>query len=360
MDTAFFGAFNWYGFLMATGILLGVVAAYITARKRGIDGDVIFTVLLIALPLAILGARCYHVFFDVLAGNKWTFTKFIGLDDGGLAGLAIYGALFGTMIALGIYHAWSHRKKNPPENRVTFFQLADIAFTFMLIGQAIGRWGNYTNEEAYGYVVTNPTWQWFPFAVFIEKDNQWHYAMFFYESLWNFIGFCVIFYFYIGRHKSFDGFNFACYCIYYGTGRSWIEAIRDDGDVLMLGSMRVSLLVSLLFVVAGIAIIATHIALAKKSGKKIFILVDKDKLDDSYYGYENTKIAHPMPGALEPIFGKKKKDEDYYVDDNGVVVKTDGDRDNAAVPKEDKKSRAKVSSSKETEPSDEYKDEWDD
>ena len=74
MMNAFLSAFNWYGFLIATGIVLGVVGAYFVAKRRGMEGDVIIDMIVICLPLAILGARIYHVVFDVLAGNEWTLS----------------------------------------------------------------------------------------------------------------------------------------------------------------------------------------------------------------------------------------------------------------------------------------------
>lgn len=364
MMNAFISAFNWYGLIIACGITLGVVGAYFAAKHRGMEGDVVVDMIIICLPLAIIGARIYHVVFDMMAGGHWTFKRFLGLEDGGLAGLAIYGGLLGSIAGAGLFHLWRNRKKLPQDKRVSFWQIMDLGFTFIMLGQVIGRWGNYANQEGYGYVITDPAWQWFPFGVFIEKDQQWHLSMFLYESVWNLVGFGVLLYFYLGRHKSFDGFNFACYAIWYGLGRSWIEAIRDDGDVLMLGSMRVSIFVSILFVIAGIAIIATHIIRAKKAGKKVFIFADQKKLSDEYFGYEKTKLAHPMPDIV--FFKDRKKraaesGEDIMVDESGVVIKLDkaaarGDAEpaNAQTARSTKEAKPVVA-----EPEEEYEDKWD-
>ena len=363
MSNAFIGAFNWYGFIIATGIVLSIVGCYFAAKHRGLEGDIVIAMLICCLPLAIIGARCYHVFFDVIAGNSWSFKKFIGLEDGGLAGLAIYGGLFGSIAGAGIFRLWRNRKKLPENKRVSFWQIMDLGFTFMILGQAIGRWGNFANGEDYGHIITDPAWQWFPFGLFINKDQSWHYALFFYESLWNVIGFGILLYLYLGRHKSFDGFNFACYGIYYGLGRTWLEAIRDDGDVLMLGGARVSLLVSIGFMLAGAAIIITHIVRAKKAGKKIFICVDRSKLNDEYFGYEKTKLAHPMPDIVffKDRKNKKPDKEEIVVDESGVAIKVDNTQDNTDGEKTEKQKVKEVSEKSSVQASEvKYEDKWDD
>lgn len=323
ISNAFIGAFdNWYGLLLATGITLSVVGAYFTARHRGMEGDVIIDMIIICLPLAIIGARVYHVVFDMLAGNSWTFAEFCGFSDGkfkGLAGLAIYGGLIGAIIGAGLFHLLKNRNKVPKNKRVSFFQIADVGFVFVLLGQVIGRWGNFANGEAYGEIIENTALQWSPFGMYVK--GEWRYSIWFYESLWNLIGFGILLYLYLGKRKSFDGFVFAMYCIYYGMGRIWIEAIRVN-DVLMLGGARVSVLVSVFFVIAGVAIIVTHCVMARRAGKKIFIFAERKKLGSSYYGYEKTKIAHPMPDI---VFFKdrknKKKGDDIIVDKSGLAIR---------------------------------------
>ena len=227
---------NWYGFIIACGIVICVVGAYFTARRRGIEGDIVIDIIIFCLPLAILGARTYFVIFDTIDGGHWDFPKFIGITDGGLSGLAIYGGLIGATIGAILLTLWKNRKKNPVDKRISFIQLLDLGFTFIILGQAIGRWGNFCNNEAYGYVVSNPSQQWFPFAVPVinvhhtscpgveafANPDSWHYATFFYESMWNLIGFGLMLYIYLGKRKSFDGFSFACYCIYYVLGRAWL------------------------------------------------------------------------------------------------------------------------------------------
>lgn len=310
---------------MATGIVAGVVGAYFAAKRHGMEGDAIIDMILICLPLAILGARIYHVVFETIDpnGHNWTFAEFCGFSDGefvGLSGLAIYGGLLGSIAGAGIFHLVKNRKSLPVEKHVSFWQIMDVGFAFIMLGQVIARWGNFTNGECYGEVITNPAFQWAPIGM--QVDGVWRTSIWFYESLWNFFGFFVLLYLYLGKRKSFDGFVFACYSLIYGIGRTWIESIRVN-DVLMLGGMRVSVFVSVLFIIAGVAIILTHIIRAKKLGKKIFIFVDQKKLNDDYLDYEKTKLAHPMPD----VDGKKKKKQEIVVDNNGVAVRVDAESD---------------------------------
>ena len=120
----------------------------------------------------------------------------------------------------------------------------------LILGQAIGRWGNYVNQEAYGYTITDPKWQWFPAAVFIEADGKWHMATFFYESLWNFIVFVFLMYYRKRRKETGEVFLF--YLILYSFGRFFIEGLRTDS--LYIGTTRVSQLLSAVLFVVGIGI----------------------------------------------------------------------------------------------------------
>ena len=297
------GGFNWYGFLIGLGMVVCIVIAYYMSVKRGYDKDLVFDICVVCIPLAIVGARLYYVIFDIIGGgHTWTFKQVLGIGSGGLAGLAIYGGLIGAVIGGLIVHLWKRNK--PLEKKATFLQMADLAFTVIILGQAIGRWGNFANQEAYGQLVTDPSLQWFPYAVHIEGAAEgWYQATFFYESFCNLIGFALLMWLYNGRRKSFDGFSFCVYCIYYGIVRFFIEGLRSDSLYLIPDVLRVSQLLSALIAIGGAAGILVHIYLAKSRGKKPFLLVDKDKLGPEYLGYEESILSHPNDYSHE----EKKK-----------------------------------------------------
>lgn len=294
----FLSAFNWYGLIIGLAMAICIVCAYFTASRRGIDGDILISGAIICIPLAIVFARIYYVVFDLIDpnGQDWTFAKFIGIDDNGLSGLAIFGGLIGTAIGLFFLKLWRKRQKDP-RNHVRYLQLLDLVFTFVILGQSIGRWGNFANQEAYGNLITNPALQWFPIGVFIDAKGAWYQATFFYESMWNLIGFGFLIWVYLNPKKlrSFDGFSFALYMIYEGIGRCWIEGLRSDSLWLVPGVIRISQLIAGLMIAFGVIYIGIHIYRAKKAKKKVFIFVKEELLCSDYFEYEKTKIYMPMP-----------------------------------------------------------------
>jgi hypothetical protein len=165
-------------------------------------------------------------------------------------------------------------------------QIFDVFIILVILGQVIGRWGNFANGEAYGNPVTDPSWQWFPYA--IKKNGAYFQATFFYESFFNLIGFGIMLWMYLGKRRSFDGSIFSFYCLWYGLVRLFIEGLRSDSLYLWQGGLRVSQLVSVMLILLGIGLIAYHIYMAKKSGKKPMLFVDKSLLNEDYYDYDRT------------------------------------------------------------------------
>lgn len=227
-----------YGLIIAIGMLIGIIVAVKNAKFRNITADDIYTVALYALPLAIIGARLYYVAFPpegVVYNNFW---EIINIKNGGLA---IYGGVIGG--AVGVVLFCLIHKKN-------FLNVADVAVVCLILGQAIGRWGNFTNQEAFGYQVLNPAWQWFPFAVYIEQTGSWHLATFFYESFCNFIIFAILM---IAIRKiNTKGVITSLYFILYGIVRFFIEPLRMDSLYIEGTLIRVSQLLSGVFVFCGI------------------------------------------------------------------------------------------------------------
>jgi len=212
-----------YGLLIALGVLAAVIYMSRESKRLSLPADLAVDVALWAVPPAVVFARLYYVAFtwDYYRADLLAILRFWE------GGLAIYGGVLGG--ALGVF-LLSRRRK------LSFALLADLVAPGLLLAQAIGRWGNFFNREAYGLAVTNPAWQFFPVAVFV--DGQWHLAAFLYESLWNLAGFFLLLRLRGPCAQKGKGTLFLWYLIWYGLGRMMIEGLRTDS--LMLGSLRVS------------------------------------------------------------------------------------------------------------------------
>ena len=256
---------KFYGIIMACAMLIGVVLACVNGKKKGFKNDDIILLACYVLPLSIVGARIYYVLFSLDSyTNFWDIFK---IWEGGLA---IYGGVIGGALGMGLY-CLIHKKN--------FLKLADVVVPSLILGQALGRWGNFFNQEAYGYAVTNKNLQWFPFAVYIEADSTWHLATFFYESIWNLIVFAVLMLvFYKGKKIQENGIIMSLYLILYGAGRVFIEGLRTDS--LYLGSIRVSQLLSGLLIVFGVCYIITIYAI-KFNKKRKSLQSEKSQSSDT-------------------------------------------------------------------------------
>ncbi len=230
-----------YGVTSALAYFMGVLITCLIAKKRGFKFDDILTLACYVIPLAIIGARVYYVLFRLDLYKN--FVDVLKIWEGGLA---FYGGMIGGAIGVGIY-CLIHKKN--------FLALIDLIAVAMILSQSLGRWGNFFNQEAYGTKVSDPKWQWFPFAVYIENFGEWHLATFFYESLWNLATFAVLITLLYKVKFKANGMVAAYYLVWYGTGRFFIEGLRTDS--LYWGSVRVSQLLSGIFVAIGLAYIIT-------------------------------------------------------------------------------------------------------
>ena len=242
---------KFYGVLIASAMLMSVFLVQYLAKKRGMNPDDIIVLALIVIPFSILGARLYYCIFS---DTDYTFKTFWQIRNGGLA---IYGGIIGGIIAILIFCAYKRDAK-------LIIKLFDVIVPALILSQAIGRWGNFFNQEAYGNLVTNPKWQWFPFAVKIDTYGgyEWHLATFFYESMWDLIGFVLLMVAFFKTKKL--GTTTAIYLTYYGIGRMWIEGLRTDS--LYWGPLRVSQWLSVILVVIGLSILVYNY-INKQKGK---------------------------------------------------------------------------------------------
>ena len=222
----------WYGIIICAGFILA--ALYVNSRTKdfGITSDNLTDCLIICVPLGIICARIYYVVFE------WGYYaqhpgEIIAIWKGGIA---IYGGIIGTLIGLFVY---SRVKK------LSLASLCDLAAFGLLIGQCIGRWGNFVNGEAHGGPTT------LPWGMTIDGQSMVH-PTFLYESLWNLAGF-VLLHFY-SKKRRFKGEIALLYAAWYGAGRAWIEGLRTDS--LYIGSVRVSQLLAIISCVAAIAVLA--------------------------------------------------------------------------------------------------------
>ncbi len=227
-----FGFISVYGLLIASAVLTAVLYMRSQEERLSLPKDISVDFALWALPIGILGARIYYCVFN-WARYASDPVSVLYIWQGGLA---IYGGIIGGAVGMLLL---ARRRKLPIP------ALLDLAAPALLLAQAIGRWGNFFNQEAYGADVTDPGLQFFPYAVMAQ--GRWVQATFFYESAWDLTGFLIL---HLLRKKTKRrGSLFLLYLIWYGTGRFFIEGLRTDS--LMWGSVRVSQALSLILVVVG-------------------------------------------------------------------------------------------------------------
>ena len=217
-----------YGVMIALGLILAVAYGLWQKKRYGLNEDQILDGVLIIVPIAIVCARLYYCIFEweTYAANP---IEIFYIWKGGIA---IYGAVIGAMISAAIYCKI---------RKMSILATLDITVLGFLIGQSIGRWGNFFNREAVGYLGDNLNW-FLKMGLFNEVTGQYEYfhPTFLYESVWNAIGLVALHFF--SKHRKYDGQIALLYCAWYGLGRTFIEGLRMDS--LYIGPFRVSQLLS--------------------------------------------------------------------------------------------------------------------
>ena len=243
--TVFGWKIYWYGVIIAVGFLLAVIYSVKHAKEFGLTEDDVIDTLIWAVPLGIIGARLYYVVFyrDAAGANPYfdgynDLRDIVAIWEGGLA---IYGGVIGGVIGLAI----ATRMK-----KISSRAMLDVISFGLLIGQAIGRWGNFTNREAHGVETTAP---WRMGLVYSYKTFYYH-PTFLYESLWNVLGFLLL-HFVMKKRRKFDGQLFLCYLAWYGLGRLFIEGLRTDSLYVGSTNLRVSQLLAGLTCLFAVALI---------------------------------------------------------------------------------------------------------
>lgn len=232
----------WYSILILTGVILGYNIIINYCKKINFSTSVIIDMLYYLVIWAIIGARVYYVVFNMHVFED----DLLGIFKIWNGGIAIYGAIIAGTIYIA-YYCYKHK--------LNFIRVLDIFSLSLLLGQAIGRWGNFFNSEAYGGITTFETLKSLCIPEFIIRgmyiDGAYRQPTFLYESLWCLIG-VIMLWFIRKKYYNVDGKQICFYLMWYGMGRFFIEGLRSDS--LYIGNFRVSQLVSILIVVIGIVL----------------------------------------------------------------------------------------------------------
>jgi phosphatidylglycerol:prolipoprotein diacylglycerol transferase len=222
---------HWYGFIIAMGIVVAVLLSQLEARRLRINPEIFLDGVMWGVPISIICARLYYVIFE------WDKYADRPLDAFKIweGGLAIHGAIIGAILTIYIFHR---------KTKLSFFKLADITVPCILIAQAIGRWGNFINQEAHGGPVTKEFLQSLQLPSFIIDQmlikGVYYHPTFLYESMWNLLGFLVLIY--LWRRNLYQGEVFLTYLVWYSVGRFFVEGLRTDS--LMLGDLKMAQVIS--------------------------------------------------------------------------------------------------------------------
>ena len=271
--TVFGISIAYYGVIIAVGMLAGILLATYEAKRTGQNPDDYFDLAIIAIICSVIGARLYYVIFswDLYKDNLWSI---LNLRQGGLA---IYGGVIAAIITAVVF---------AKVKGLSFPRLADTAGLGLILGQIIGRWGNFFNREAFGGYTDGLLAMQLPVSAVRDSDISKELAehiveiggvsyiqvhpTFLYESLWNLMGLCLLF-FVVRRVRRFDGELFLCYLGWYGLGRFWIEGLRTDSLYLFGTGIRVSQLMALVSVLAAVVLLVRMLVFVKPNPQKMWV-----------------------------------------------------------------------------------------
>lgn len=287
----------WYGILISIGFILALVYAFTHAKKFGVDSDHMVDVIILGMIGGIVGARLYYVIFS------WDLYKddLLSIFSTRSGGLAIYGGLIGALLVGGLACKWRKVKLKP------MFDLTAIGF---LIGQGIGRWGNFFNIEAYGGNTSLPWGMTSPKIQAELTDKMYELAgqgmtidplqpvhpTFLYESLWCLLGFVLLAWY--AKRRRFDGEIFLIYLGWYGIERFVVEGLRTDS--LMLGPIRVSQLLAAVLVVVSVVLLVLANRKLKQNPEKVWIYANSEEWHE-YLENEKNKKQKSGQESDEPI-----------------------------------------------------------
>ncbi|MFE4522510.1 prolipoprotein diacylglyceryl transferase [Cytobacillus firmus] len=234
---------HWYGLIIGLGIALALIIAMREGERRGLPKDIFADLMLWAIPIAIISARIYYVIFqwDFYSQNPGEIIKIWN------GGIAIHGALIGSVITAYVF---AKKKK------ISFWKLADIAAPSIILGQAIGRWGNFMNQEAHGREVSRAFLENMHLPEFIINqmyiNGAYYHPTFLYESIWNIIGFIILIL--LRRANLRSGELFLSYVIWYSIGRFFVEGLRTD-SLMLTENLRIAQTISIVLIIVALVLI---------------------------------------------------------------------------------------------------------
>lgn len=241
---------RWYGIIISLGVLGAMLLIYILSKKKELNYDIIIDAFLVTFPISIIGARLYYVAFEYQ--NYHSFMDVINVRNGGMA---IHGGVIAALLSGYIFARYK---------KINFLRYVDVIMPGVILAQAIGRWGNFMNQEAHGGPVSKEFISKFP--EFIQNGmlikGTYYHPTFLYESIWDLLVFAILIYI-LYKKKQQHGIVLGSYMILYSVGRFFIEGLRTDS--LMFYGLRIAQIVSLTGILLGIVVI---IFACKKKTKK--------------------------------------------------------------------------------------------
>ena len=298
---------HWYGVIIACGFLLAVAYCYWRAPRFGVDQERLIDMLFFAVPLCIIGARAYYVIFNPAvcfdADGSFSLYNMIAIWDGGLA---IYGAIIMAILTVAVY--CKVRRQN-------FWNYTDIGCFGVLIGQLVGRWGNFVNVEAFGGVTDLPWRMCSPsIADYLLQHGLVDEAAyqqvldgtlgvhptFFYESMWNLLGF-ILLVLIARKGRKFNGQLFLSYVVWYGVGRAVIEGLRTDSLYFFGTGLRSSQILGLASALVAIVVMAIRFRTAGPPTPPSYAAVRAEKGTAATPEGENGEVPAGDEGSSQTV-----------------------------------------------------------
>ena len=298
---------HWYGVIIACGFLLAVAYCYWRAPRFGVDQEKLIDMLFFAVPLCIIGARAYYVIFNPAvcfdADGSFSLYNMIAIWDGGLA---IYGAIIMAILTVAVY--CKVRRQN-------FWNYTDIGCFGVLIGQLVGRWGNFVNVEAFGGVTDLPWRMCSPsIADYLLQHGLVDEAAyqqvldgtlgvhptFFYESMWNLLGF-ILLVLIARKGRKFNGQLFLSYVVWYGVGRAVIEGLRTDSLYFFGTGLRSSQILGMASALVAIVVMASRFRTAGPPTPPSYAAVRAEKGTAATPEGENGEVPAGDEGSSQTV-----------------------------------------------------------